>query len=81
MDGNGYFDLIVGFFGVDKVVVYRGCFIVFVSVFFIIFFVMFNLEECSCSLEGNFVVCINFSFCFNVFGKYVVDFIGFIVEF
>ncbi|XP_006883991.1 PREDICTED: integrin alpha-5 [Elephantulus edwardii] len=80
LDGNGYPDLIVGAFGVDKAVVYRGRPIVSASASLNIFPAMFNPEERSCSLEGNPVSCINLSFCLNASGKHVPDSIGFTVE-
>uniref|UniRef100_A0A2K6SDP0 CD49 antigen-like family member E n=1 Tax=Saimiri boliviensis boliviensis TaxID=39432 RepID=A0A2K6SDP0_SAIBB len=80
LDGNGYPDLIVGSFGVDKAVVYRGRPIVSASASLTIFPAMFNPEERSCSLEGNPVSCINLSFCLNASGKHVPDSIGFTVE-
>lgn len=80
LDGNGYPDLIVGSFGVDKALVYRGRPIVSASASLTIFPVMFNPEERSCSLEGNPVACINLSFCLNASGKHVPDAIGFTVE-
>uniref|UniRef100_A0A2K5KLJ1 Integrin alpha-5 n=1 Tax=Cercocebus atys TaxID=9531 RepID=A0A2K5KLJ1_CERAT len=80
LDGNGYPDLIVGSFGVDKAVVYRGRPIVSASASLTIFPAMFNPEERSCSLEGNPVACINLSFCLNASGKHVADSIGFTVE-
>ncbi|XP_032204371.1 integrin alpha-5 isoform X2 [Mustela erminea] len=80
LDGNGYPDLIVGSFGVDKAVVYRGRPIVSTSASLTIFPAMFNPEERSCSLEGNPVACINLSFCLNASGKHVPDSIGFTVE-
>ncbi|KAG3291758.1 integrin alpha-5 [Ictidomys tridecemlineatus] len=80
LDGNGYPDLIVGSFGVDKAVVYRGRPIVSASASLTIFPAMFNPEERSCSLEGNPVSCINLSFCLNASGKHVPNSIGFAVE-
>ncbi|XP_042555010.1 integrin alpha-5 [Dipodomys spectabilis] len=80
LDGNGYPDLIVGSFGVDKAVVYRGRPIVSASASLTIFPAMFNPEERSCSLEGNPVSCINLSFCLNASGKHIPNSIGFTVE-
>ncbi|NIG59277.1 integrin alpha-5 [Pontoporia blainvillei] len=76
LDGNGYPDLIVGSFGVDKAVVYRGRPIVSASASLTIFPAMFNPEEHSCSLGGNPAACINLSFCLNASGKHVPDSIG-----
>ncbi|XP_074081829.1 integrin alpha-5 isoform X2 [Macrotis lagotis] len=80
LDNNGYPDLIVGAFGVDKAVVYRGRPIISASASLTIFPAMFNPEERSCSLEGNAMSCINLSFCLNASGKHVPDSIGFTVE-
>ncbi|XP_036312772.1 integrin alpha-5 isoform X3 [Pipistrellus kuhlii] len=80
LDQDGYNDLIVGSFGVDKAVVYRGRPIVSARASLTIFPAMFNPEERSCSLEGNPVACINLSFCLNASGKHVPDTIGFTVE-
>uniref|UniRef100_A0A8C5WY14 Integrin subunit alpha 5 n=1 Tax=Laticauda laticaudata TaxID=8630 RepID=A0A8C5WY14_LATLA len=82
LDGNGYPDLIVGAFGVDRAMVYRGRPIVHASATLSIFPTMFNPEERACTLEetGTPVACINLSFCLNASGKHVPDSIGFTVE-
>ncbi|XP_061470570.1 integrin alpha-5 isoform X2 [Rhineura floridana] len=82
LDGNGYPDLIVGAFGVDTAMVYRGRSIVHASATLSIFPAMFNPEERACTLEGTGtpVACINLSFCLNASGKHVPDSIGFTVE-
>ncbi|KAM6471354.1 integrin alpha-5 isoform 2-T2 [Liasis olivaceus] len=75
-------DLIVGAFGVDRTMVYRGRPIVHASATLSIFPAMFNPEERACTLEetGTPVACINLSFCLNASGKHVPDSIGFTVE-
>ncbi|XP_053157201.1 integrin alpha-5 [Hemicordylus capensis] len=81
LDGNGYPDLIVGAFGVDRAMVYRGRPIVHASATLSIFPTMFNPEERACTLDtGTPVACINLSYCLNASGKHVPDSIGFSVE-
>nr|XP_056705470.1 integrin alpha-5 [Euleptes europaea] len=82
LDGNGYPDLIVGAFGADRAMVYRGRPIVHATATLSIFPTMFNPEEKLCVLEhtGIPVACINLSFCLNASGKHVPDSIGFTVE-
>ncbi|MEE6472011.1 hypothetical protein FKM82_009436 [Ascaphus truei] len=81
LDGNGYPDLIVGAFGVDKTLVYRGRPIVHASASLSISPTMFNPEEKTCMTDADTqVACINLSFCLNASGKHVPDSIGFKVE-
>uniref|UniRef100_A0A674GPV2 Integrin subunit alpha 5 n=1 Tax=Taeniopygia guttata TaxID=59729 RepID=A0A674GPV2_TAEGU len=53
LDGNGYPDLLVGAFGADAVVVYRGRPIVQASATLVIVPTMFNPEERGCVLPGG----------------------------
>ncbi|XP_075055341.1 integrin alpha-5 [Mixophyes fleayi] len=82
LDGNGYPDLIVGAFGVDKAVVYRGRPIVHASASLSISSSMINPEEKTCVNEGTAmpVSCVNLSFCLNASGKHVPNTIGINVE-
>ncbi|KAJ1159713.1 hypothetical protein NDU88_000218 [Pleurodeles waltl] len=78
LDGNGYPDLIVGAFGVDKAVIYRGRPIVYASASLTISPKMFNPEEKNCQLPNDVhVSCISLGFCLNASGKHVPDAIGF----
>ncbi|XP_064408383.1 integrin alpha-5 [Latimeria chalumnae] len=82
LDGNGYPDLIVGAFGANKAVVYRGRPIVQTSASLTVSPTMFNPEERSCTIRGTnlYIACINLSFCLNVSGKHLPDSIGFNLE-
>ncbi|KAM9319904.1 integrin alpha-5 [Gastrophryne carolinensis] len=82
LDGNGYPDLIVGAFGVDKALVYRGRPIVHASASLSISPTMINPEEKNCVLEssGAPVSCVSLSFCLNASGKHVPNTIGINVE-
>ncbi|XP_076220265.1 integrin alpha-5-like, partial [Aptenodytes patagonicus] len=74
--------LLVGAFGVDTAVVYRGRPIVHASAALSVFPTMFNPEERGCVLEGTglHVPCINVSFCLNASGRHLPGPIGFAVE-
>uniref|UniRef100_A0A8C5M591 Integrin subunit alpha 5 n=1 Tax=Leptobrachium leishanense TaxID=445787 RepID=A0A8C5M591_9ANUR len=82
LDGNGYPDLIVGAFGVNKALVYRSRPIVHASASLQISPSMFNPEEKNCVIDeaGTRVSCINLSFCLNASGKHVPKSIGINVE-
>ncbi|XP_014002216.1 integrin alpha-5 [Salmo salar] len=83
-DMNGYPDLIVGAFGVDKAILYRSRPIVSTSASLTIYPTMINPEEKSCSVDnGNTTIpvsCVNLSFCLSANGKYLPDNLGFLVE-
>lgn len=82
LDGNGYPDLIVGAFGVDTALIYRGRPIVHASASLSISSAMINPEEKTCVMEGTDipVSCVNLSFCLNASGKHVPNTIGINVE-
>ncbi|XP_063065120.1 integrin alpha-5 [Engraulis encrasicolus] len=84
MDMNGYPDLIVGAFGADKAVVYRGRPIVNTSVSLVVHPAMINPEEKHCLISrGNETIavsCVNLSFCLLANGKHLPDNLAFRVE-
>uniref|UniRef100_A0A4W5N3N8 Integrin, alpha 5 (fibronectin receptor, alpha polypeptide) n=1 Tax=Hucho hucho TaxID=62062 RepID=A0A4W5N3N8_9TELE len=84
LDMNGYPDLIVGAFGVDKTVLYRSRPIVNTSASLTVYPTMINPEEKSCSVNnGNTTIpvsCVNLSFCLSANGKYLPDNLDFQVE-
>uniref|UniRef100_A0AAY4CLT8 Integrin, alpha 5 (fibronectin receptor, alpha polypeptide) n=1 Tax=Denticeps clupeoides TaxID=299321 RepID=A0AAY4CLT8_9TELE len=77
LDRNGYPDLIVGAFGVDKAILYRSRPIVNTSASLSVYPAMINPEEKHCLLsKGNetmAVSCVNLSVCLSANGKYVPD--------
>ncbi|XP_064778547.1 integrin alpha-5-like [Oncorhynchus masou masou] len=83
-DMNGYPDLIIGAFGVDKAILYRSRPIVNTSASLTVYPTMINPEEKSCSVNnGNTTIpvsCVNLSFCLSANGKYLPDNLGFLVE-
>ncbi|KAI1897056.1 hypothetical protein AGOR_G00079190 [Albula goreensis] len=84
LDDNGYPDLIVGAFGVDKAVLFRARPIVNASASLTVYPTMINPEEKSCVItNGNEsipVSCVNLSFCLSANGKHLPDDLGFAVE-
>uniref|UniRef100_A0AAX7VJ75 Integrin alpha-2 domain-containing protein n=1 Tax=Astatotilapia calliptera TaxID=8154 RepID=A0AAX7VJ75_ASTCA len=82
LDQNGYPDLIVGAFGVDKAVLYRARPIVNASASLTVQPTMFNQEEKHCMLTtGNkslSVSCI--TFCLLANGKHLPSHLGFVAE-
>uniref|UniRef100_A0A8C7GQ70 Integrin subunit alpha 5 n=1 Tax=Oncorhynchus kisutch TaxID=8019 RepID=A0A8C7GQ70_ONCKI len=84
LDHNGYPDLIVGAFGVDKAVLYRARPIVNASASLMLQPTMINPEEKSCTVSnGNETIsvsCVNLSFCLSANGKHLPADLGFVVE-
>lgn len=84
LDMNGYPDLIVGAFGVDKAVLYRSRPIVNTSASLTVHPGMINPEEKNCVItDGNTsipVSCVNVSFCLSADGKHLPDVLDFQVE-
>ncbi|KAJ8260157.1 hypothetical protein GJAV_G00177730 [Gymnothorax javanicus] len=84
LDMNGYPDLLVGAFGVDKAVLYRARPIVNASASFVVNPSMINPEEKGCSLStGNVSVpvsCVDLSFCLTAGGKHLPAVLEFVVE-
>uniref|UniRef100_A0AAQ5XPE7 Integrin alpha-2 domain-containing protein n=1 Tax=Amphiprion ocellaris TaxID=80972 RepID=A0AAQ5XPE7_AMPOC len=78
LDMNGYPDLIVGAFGVNKAVLYRSRPIVNTTASLIVSPTMINPEEKNCMVNnGNSsipVSCVNLSFCISAEGKHLPDF-------
>ncbi|CAG6021847.1 unnamed protein product [Menidia menidia] len=84
LDMNGYPDLIVGAFGVDKAILYRSRPIVKTSASLTVYPTMINPEEKNCMItNGNSsipVSCVNLSFCISAEGKHLPDNLDFQVE-
>ncbi|PWA23395.1 hypothetical protein CCH79_00016485 [Gambusia affinis] len=84
IDQNGYPDLIVGAFGLDKAVLYRARPIVTAGASLTVQPAMFNQEEKTCSLiteERNVSVsCVSTRFCLEASGKHLPSHLGFLVE-
>uniref|UniRef100_A0A3P8UD94 Integrin, alpha 5 (fibronectin receptor, alpha polypeptide) n=1 Tax=Amphiprion percula TaxID=161767 RepID=A0A3P8UD94_AMPPE len=84
LDMNGYPDLIVGAFGVNKAVLYRSRPIVNTTASLIVSPTMINPEEKNCMVNnGNSsipVSCVNLSFCISAEGKHLPGILDFQVE-
>lgn len=84
LDMNGYPDLVVGAFGVDKAVLYRSRPIVNTTAFLTVHPGMINPEEKNCVISnGNAsipVSCVNVSFCLSADGKHLPDVLDFQVK-
>uniref|UniRef100_A0A3Q2QE34 Integrin, alpha 5 (fibronectin receptor, alpha polypeptide) n=1 Tax=Fundulus heteroclitus TaxID=8078 RepID=A0A3Q2QE34_FUNHE len=84
LDMNGYPDLIVGAFGVNKAVLYRSRPIVSTSVSLTVSPSMINPEEKACMItNGNssiHVSCVNLSYCILADGKHLPADLDFQVE-
>ncbi|XP_041801853.1 integrin alpha-5 [Chelmon rostratus] len=84
LDMNGYPDLIVGAFGVNKAVLYRSRPIVNTSASLTVYPTMINPEEKNCIVtNGNTSVpvsCVNLSFCISADGKHLPGILDFQVE-
>uniref|UniRef100_A0A3P9QGB7 Integrin, alpha 5 (fibronectin receptor, alpha polypeptide) n=1 Tax=Poecilia reticulata TaxID=8081 RepID=A0A3P9QGB7_POERE len=84
LDMNGYPDLIVGAFGVNKAVLYRSRPIVSAVASLTVSPTMINPEEKSCVItSGNsniHVSCVNLSYCISAEGKHLPDNLDFQVE-
>uniref|UniRef100_A0A3Q3A848 Integrin, alpha 5 (fibronectin receptor, alpha polypeptide) n=1 Tax=Kryptolebias marmoratus TaxID=37003 RepID=A0A3Q3A848_KRYMA len=84
LDKNGYPDLIVGAFGVNKAVLYRSRPIVNTTASLTVYPTMINPEEKNCMINsGNGsipVSCVNLSFCIFADGKHLPANLDFQVE-
>ncbi|XP_026161675.1 integrin alpha-5-like [Mastacembelus armatus] len=84
LDKNGYPDLIVGAFGIDKAVLYRARPIVSATASLTVHPTMFNQEEKTCWLiagsETIAVSCVSLTFCLLANGKHLPSHLGFVAE-
>ncbi|XP_024148289.1 integrin alpha-5 isoform X2 [Oryzias melastigma] len=84
LDMNGYPDLIVGAFGVNKAVLYRARPIVNTTASLTVYPTMINPEEKNCMVSsGNSsipVSCVNLSYCISADGKHLPESLDFNVE-
>ncbi|CAM9389682.1 unnamed protein product [Lampetra planeri] len=82
LDSNGYPDLIVGAFGVDKAIVYRARPVVTVSAELTVSPMVLHPENRSCMVTGYTTLqsCFSVEFCLKVSGKRIPDTVGMEVE-
>ncbi|XP_067843797.1 integrin alpha-V [Heptranchias perlo] len=81
IDANGYPDLIVGAFGVDKAVVYRARPVIHVNASLEISPSLLNPENKSCTLKENVMVsCFTVTFCLSAYGIKATEFLDFNLE-
>ncbi|KAM6977225.1 integrin alpha-5 [Aplochiton taeniatus] len=84
LDDNGYPDLIVGAFGVDKAVLYRSRPVVDTRASLTVYPTMINPEEKNCVItNGNRTIpvsCVNLSFCLSAEGMHLPENLDFQVE-
>ncbi|XP_067891679.1 integrin alpha-V [Heterodontus francisci] len=81
IDTNGYPDLIVGAFGVDKAVVYRARPVIHVNASLEVSPSILNPENKSCTLRENVMVsCFTVTFCLSAFGIRATEYLDFNVE-
>ncbi|XP_078084662.1 integrin alpha-V [Mustelus asterias] len=81
IDTNGYPDLIVGAFGVDKAVVYRTRPVIHVNASLQVNPAILNAENKSCTLKDNVMVsCFTVTFCLSAFGVRATEYLDFNVE-
>ncbi|XP_063071492.1 integrin alpha-5-like isoform X2 [Engraulis encrasicolus] len=84
LDGNGYPDLLVGAFGVDKAVLYRARPIVNTTATLTIHPTMINPEERNCIVTNENgtspASCVSLSYCLSAEGKHLPADLAFVVE-
>uniref|UniRef100_UPI00398E64B9 integrin alpha-V n=1 Tax=Pristiophorus japonicus TaxID=55135 RepID=UPI00398E64B9 len=81
IDTNGYPDLIVGAFGVDKAVLYRARPVIHVNASLEINPSVLNPENKTCTVKENIMVsCFTVTFCLSAYGIQAAEFLDFNVE-